>query len=144
MQNTLLRVFLASLLALVPGIASAQEVEEASCDKVRAWLAADSSADEVVQAVVATGITLAEATVFAMVCGGEENRVAIASAGVASAGNLAQAQFVADAVMAAAGQTGAVADAVRAAVKTYAENMPQPEVYQDNYTPRGGSVSPAI
>lgn len=152
MPNTLLRICLAGLLALGAAIASAQDTgaptsisedEQESCTKIRNDLLAGSSPDQVVRATVTAGKTLAEATVFAMVCGGEDYRAAVAAAGVAAAGNLAQAQFVATAVMAAAGQTGPVADAVRAEVETYARNMPQPQVHEDRYTPYGGGVSPA-
>lgn len=145
MKNALLQWYLAGWLAVMPVVASAQTVatDKQSCDRVRYLLDVGSPAGAVVRDTVAAGMTLAEATVFAMVCGGEENRVAIATAGVELAGNLAQAQSVATAVKATAGQTGAVAVAVDKAMLEYARLMPQPNVHQDEYTPTGGGVSPA-
>jgi len=143
MKNTLQYLCLLSVLAAVNLPASAQPGEKPSCEKVQGLLKNGSPAADVVRATMDSTMTLAEATVFAMVCGGEENRVAIATAGIESAGNLAQAQSVANAVLATAGQTGAVADAVNGAMKVYAEGMPQPYVHEDKYTPYGGGVSPS-
>jgi hypothetical protein len=90
-------------------------------------------------------MSLAEATVYAMECGGDEHREAIATAGIEAAENLAQAQSVADAVLASAGQIRAVVAGVHAALQEYVRAMPQPDVYEDKYTPTGGdgAVSPA-
>ena len=143
MKIALRNLCLASLLALALLAAIAQSDEMPSCEKVQVLLNNGSSATDVVRATMDKTMTLAEATVYAMVCGGEENRVAIATAGIESAGNLAQAQSVANAVLATAGQTGAVANAVNGAMKVYAEHMPQPYVHEDKYTPYGGGVSPS-
>jgi hypothetical protein len=145
MKPSLRALFLFGLLAYIPLAAVAQDEGERSCDAVLSLLAGGSSAGDVVRATVATGMSLAEATVYAMECGGDENREAIATAGIEAAGNFAQAQSVADAVLASAGQTGSVAEAVSAALQDYIKHMPQPDVYQDKYTPTGGdgAVSPA-
>ena len=143
MKKVMLHVCLTSLLLAMPFAVSAQTGEKPSCELVQNLLEGGSSTGDVVRATVETGMSLAEATVFAMVCGGEENRVDIATAGIEAAGNLAQAQSVANAVLAAAGQTGAVAVAVNEAMEVYARHMPQPGVHQDDYTPTGGGVSPA-
>jgi len=145
MKNPLLTLCLSGLLAGMPLAAGAQVPVQASCDTVKNSLSGGSSAGDVVRATVETGMGLAEATVFAMVCVGDQNPEAIATAGIAAAGNLAQAQSVANAVLASAGQTGTVADAVRAAMQDYVRHMPQPDVYQDKYAPTGGdsTVSPA-
>ena len=127
----------------MPLAANAQADETPSCEKVQAMLKGGNSVGDVVRATMGEGMTLVEATVFAMVCGGEDNRVAIATAGIEAAGNLAQAQAVANAGLATAGQTGAVASAVNRAMKEYAEHMPQPSVHEDDFTPTGGGVSPA-
>ena len=143
MKNTVLKLCLASLLLLVPLWGSAETEAKQSCEQVQSMLKEGAPAADVVRATMETGMTLAEATVFAMVCGGETSRVAIATAGVEAAGNLAQAQSVASAVLATAGQTGAVADAINIAMKAYARSMPQPNVHEDNYTPYGSGISPA-
>ena len=140
MRNALPVMCLCGLLAAIPLGVSAQVEEQQSCDNISELLAGGSSAGDVVRATMATGMNLVEATVFAMVCGGEANREAIATAGIEAAGNLAQAQSVAYAVLATAGQTGPVADAVRLAMDDYARHMPQPDVYQDEFTPTGGGV----
>ena len=114
-----------------------------SCESVKNVLAEGGSAAEAVRVTRLMGMGLAEATVYAMVCGGEANRIDIATAGVAAAENLAQAQSVAYAVLATGGETGPLADAVRGAVNEYARLMSQPKVYQDEYTPLGRGVSPA-
>jgi hypothetical protein len=143
MRCAILNVFLASLLALMPLAASALENEAAYNDVVTS-LEGGTTAGDIIRALVKDyDMTLAEATVFAMVAGGQANRVAFATAGIESAGNLAQAQSVANAVKAAAGDTGAVATAVDQAIAKYAELMPQPNVYEDEYSPTGGAISPA-
>ena len=45
---------------------------------------------------------------------------------------------------AAAGETGPVADAVRVALDEYARHMDQPSVYEDEYSPGGGGISPSV
>jgi hypothetical protein len=144
MKPSLLALFLSGLLA-IPLAVVAQDEEKLSCDAVLSLLASGSSAAEVVRATVATGMGLAEATVHAIECGGDENQETIARAGIEMAGNLPQAQSVADAVLASVGQTGPVADAVQVALQDYIRYMPQPDVYEDKYTPTGGdnAVSPA-
>ena len=143
MKRTMLNVFLVSLLALMPLAASALENEAAYNDVVSS-LEGGTTPGDIIRALIKDyDMTLAEATVFAMVSGGQANRVAFATAGIESAGNLAQAQSVAYAVKATAGDTGAVATAVDQAMAKYAELMPQPNVYEDEYSPTGGAISPA-
>jgi hypothetical protein len=145
MKKVFYLLCLSSVLTCVVIPAVAQGDEALSCDNVRDMLAGGSSATEVVHATVQTGMSLVDATVFAISCVGNENPEAIATAGIEAAGNLAQAQSVADAVLASAGQIRAVSTGVYAALQEYIKNMPQPEVYEDKYTPTGGdnAVSPA-
>jgi hypothetical protein len=143
MNRQLSRAFIAGFLLLHALCGYGQAEETRSCEPVQSLLARGTAPEDVVRAVVDTGMTLGEATVFAMVCGGEANRVAIATAGVSLAGNLAQAKSVANSVLATAGETGPVAGAVDAALQDYVKNMPQPSVYEDQYTPHGGGASPA-
>jgi hypothetical protein len=143
MKNAFFTVFFASLLALLPLGANAVE-SQAAYDEVISSLAASTAPADIISSLVNNhGMTLTAATVFAMVSGGQDNRVAFATAGIGLAGNLAQAQSVANGVKATAGQSGVVADAVDAAMEQYVRTMPQPNVYEDDYSPAGGGVSPA-
>jgi len=134
---------LSSLLALllVPGAALAQE--QPPCGDLKSILDSGASASEAVRAAVASGFTLSEAAVYTLVCGGEEYRMAIATARVPMSGNMVQAQSVASALLRTAGQTGPVATAVDQALNQYIRAMPQPSINEDFYTPHGGGVSPA-
>ena len=143
MTRQLSGAIIASFVLLQALSGYGQVEDPRSCEPVLSSLAQRASPEDVVSAVVDMGMTLGEATVFAMVCGGEANRVAIATAGVGLAGNLAQAKSVANSVLATAGETGPVASAVEVALQDYVENMPQPSVYEDEYTPHGGGASPA-
>lgn len=145
MKDTLLKLCLRGLFIGVVLSAGAQAAQQPSCASIQKSLAGGSSADAVIRTVVESGMSLADATVYALVCVGEENPEAIATAGIEAAGNLPQAQSVATAVLATTGETGPVAEAVRAAMHEYTRRMPQPDVYQDKYTPTGGDqvVSPA-
>ena len=144
MKNTFLTVFFASLLALLPLGANAVE-NQAAYDEVISSLAASTAPADIISSLVENhGMTLTEATVFAMVSGGQDNRVAFATAGIGLAGNLAQAQAVANGVKDTAGQSGEVANAVDAAMEEYVRAMPQPNVYEEDYSPAGGGVSPAL
>jgi hypothetical protein len=140
--------FLFVVLALACPLATA-EGDAPSCDTIREMLAAGSSADDVIAATMALDLSRAAATVFAVGCVGEDNPEAVAAVGVTTADNLAEAQSVADAVKASAGDNAVVINAVNFALRDYIQHMPQPEVYQDQYTPAGrgrsdsGPVSPA-
>ena len=143
MGITVAGVALVVVLALASAEAPAQVEVDPAFSTVKE-LVNNSSPEAVIDAVMNTGKTLPEATVYAMVAGGEANRVALATAGVGMSGNLAQAREVANAVMAAAGETGPVADAVRVALDEYARHMDQPSVYEDEYSPGGGGISPSV
>lgn len=144
MKNRLFNSLLTVVLTLLPAWASAQSEEDESCDEVEQMLEAGNSPAEVIAATVDSGMTVTEATVFAMVCGGESNRVVIATAGVGLAGSLPEARSVVVAVVATAGETSPEAAAVRQAYKAYEKTARQPEGYKTDYTPHGGgAVSPA-
>lgn len=151
MRNFVYKLFIATFVAIVSLSAAAQE--NAAAQQNRAAYDAVNSALEqgAAPATIIAALTeypfnmdLSEATVFAMVAGGDENRLDFVSAGVKSAGNLPQAQSVVNAVRAAAGQTSAEANAATEALSEYMKTMPQPKVYQDDYTPTGGGASPAF
>jgi hypothetical protein len=145
MKKSLIVLCLSSLFACIPVLVVAQVEASSPCENVRGMLGDGRSAGDVIRTIMETGMSLADATVYAMNCVGEENPQAIATAGIEEADNLAQAHVVAEAVLAVTGQTGPVADAVQVALQEYARHMPQPDVYRDEYTPTGGTgaVSPA-
>jgi len=153
MKNTLLNLFLASLLAVFPWAASAEDngasgyslEHKAAYDAVNSELGKSTAPADIIRMLTKEpyDMSLSEATVFAMVSGGQANRVAFATAGIESASNLAQAQAVANAVKATVDVPGAVATAVDEAMVKYAELMAQPDVYKDVYSPKGAGVSPA-
>lgn len=154
MPSPVLKLLAACCLLSMPIMSHAQDAQDApavaaveqqppSCVDLLEMLHAGAAAEAVVRAVVATGMSLAEATVHAMGCGGDSYRNAIAVAGVKLASTLAQAQSVANAVIAAAGENSELAAAVRKAVDLVAEGLPQPSVYVDEYMPTGTEISPA-
>jgi hypothetical protein len=117
--------------------------EQCNCFVLLDMLEDEANAEDVVRASVAMGMNLSAATVYALECGGESHRTAIAVAGVRLANSLAQAQAIANAVLAAVGQNGDLSAALREAVALVARGLPQPNVYVDEYTPTGPEVSPA-
>jgi hypothetical protein len=144
MRTTLLTAFFAGLLALVPLSASAMdsalEIEQVST-YVTASLAAGTSPEDIIRALDDYhGMTLSEATVFAMVAAGQANHEAFATAGIRQATSLEEAREVADAVR-VVDDSYHVATAADRAVNKF---IAQPKVYKDNYTNVGGAgVSPA-
>jgi hypothetical protein len=144
MKYTLLRLTLLSLLFSIPFGANATMDEVAAYSAVQTMLVDGSTPAEIIAALKDDGRTLSEATVFAMVSGGEGNRVAFADAGVASATSLMEAQGVVDAVLATAGQTGPVADALQVAFAEYSASIEPPPTYTGgNIATGGGAVSPS-
>ncbi|MFV8819130.1 hypothetical protein [Haliea sp. E17] len=140
MMKALQHILLASMLACTSLAATAQGEDAAAA--VAAGLQQGSSFSDIIRSLVGEphDLTLAEATVAAMNAGGAANSVDFVNAGVALAGNLPQAQEVVNAVRAAAGETAPEALAATAALQAYVRVMPQPEVYEDNYSATGGAV----
>jgi len=134
------KVALLGALFCLPGAAGAQQP---SCEQLKAILDDIAPASQAVLLTMDTGLTLAEAAVYTLVCGGENHRVEVATDSIMMSGNLAQAQSVASALVRTAGETGAVAIAVDQALRDFARTVQQPDVHQDAYTPHGGGVSPA-
>ena len=144
MKQTLLRFTLLGLLITLPFSANAVMDEVAAYSTVQTMMANGSSPADIIAALKEDGRTLAESTVFAMVSGGENMRVAFATAGVESATSLMEAQSVVDAVLAAAGETGPVADALQVAMNTYTKSIPPPSTYTGgNIATGGGAISPS-
>jgi hypothetical protein len=144
MKHTLLRLTLLSLLISFPFGANATMDEAAAYSTVQTMLVDGRTPADIIAALKNDGRTLSEATVFAMVSGGEDNRVAFATAGVASATSLMEARGVVDAVLATAGRTGSVAGAVQVALTDYAASIQAPSTYTGgNIATGGGAVSPS-
>ncbi len=146
MKISLLPLFLAGLMAYLPLSATALMDKREARDTVVNMLGESQSAAAVIAALVADGRGLIDATIFALVSGGEENREAIARAGIASAGSLAEAQSVANALIATAGATGPLADVVAQEMKAYRETLTPPSTYQGSGIATGGggqAVSPS-
>jgi hypothetical protein len=132
------------MLVLFSLTASAELETDPSCERIEQLLVMGSSPHDVLAAVVNDGMSLVEATVFAMVCGGQENRIDIVTAGVEMADSLAEARSVVAAVVAATGDSSAESAAARAALDTYEKTARQPDVYESDYIPHGGGgVSPS-
>lgn len=134
----------ACVLVLFSMAASAELETDPSCERTEQMLVVGSSPGDVVAAVVNDGMSLVEATVFAMVCGGQENRIDIVTAGVEMADSLAEARSVVAAVVAATGDSSPESAAARATLDTYEKTARQPDVYESDYIPHGGGgVSPS-
>jgi hypothetical protein len=148
MTKSFCHLLLAGFMALMPFAVSAQD-STAATEAVNASLMSGTSHADIIRALTEEphNMSLAEATVFAMNAGGDANRTAFVAAGIQSASTLPQAQSVATAVKASAGETGAVADAADAAMLEYARLMDQPFIHHDEDLPTGGGnrspVSPS-
>ena len=138
MRQTLLRLTILGLLITLPISANASMEEAAAYSTVQSMLGSGNSADQIIAVLKDDGRSLAESTVFAMVSGGEDMRVAFATAGVESATSLAEAQSVVNAVLAAAGETGPVAEALHVAMNNYTKYMHQPSIYTGGNIATGG------
>ena len=144
MKTIFLPLCVALALASVTSNAIAVMDETEARDTVVSMLDQSQPATEIIAALMADGRDLIDATIFALVSGGENNRTAFAEAGIASATSLAQAQSVSYALIATAGATGPVADTVETAMKTYSNRLTPPSTYQGSgIATGGGSVSPS-
>ena len=133
----------AGLFACLALGAIAQE-NKAAYDAVNASLLRGSAHADIIQSLTQGphDMTLSEATVFAMVSGGDSNRIDFVTAGITAAGNLPQAQSVVNAVKAAAGNNSPEADAADAALAQYVKLMDQPLIHHDDEIPSGGGAQP--
>jgi len=138
MKNTILHLGLAAVLAALPFAATAAIPDDEDCDVVKQLVKDNTPPATIIKTMVGGGMALEEGAVFAMVCGGEANRVPIAVAGVEAAANLVQANGVATALIATAGETSPVAGAVRNALKEYRRLASQPPVYSPEHERSGG------
>ena len=143
MKSIIQRTIIATVLALLPFALNAEE-NKAAYDAVNASLLRGSAHADIIQALTQGphDMTLSEATVFAMVSGGDSNRIDFVTAGITAAGNLPQAQSVANAVKAAAGTNSPEADAADAALAQYVKLMDQPLIHHDDEIPSGGGAQP--
>ena len=143
MKQTILRLGVLSLLLALPLGANAMMNEGDAYATVQSMLGSASLPVSIISTLKDDGRTRPEATVFAMVSGGEDNRVAFAIAGVESSTSLMEAQLVTQAVLAAAGETGPVADAVREAMHAYSKTLRPPTTFDGGRIANGSGVSPS-
>lgn len=137
MKTVLIRFCLAALLVLPFG-ANAMMNETETRAVVTSMLAETRSAGDIISALMADGRDLVAATVFALVAGGQENRVAFAEAGIAAATSVAEAQSVVNALIATAGTNSPVAEAAALALTEYQNTMAPPGGYQGGGVATGG------
>ncbi len=133
-------IVITGLLALMPHGASALMGQEEAYAKVQSMLGSGGTPADIIYALEKDGRTLSESTVFAMVSGSEENRVDFATSGVMAANSLLEAQVVVDAVLAVAGETGPVADALAIAMDSYIRTMPPPFSRNNNVATKSRGV----
>lgn len=107
-------------------------------DAVSKALAEGKSPAAVIEMMMAEplNLSLEEATLSALDAGGEGNQSAFASAGIAAANNLVEAEAVASAVKAA----GVDPTIVDAAMAQYVKLMDQPYIHHDAADPTGGGA----
>jgi len=140
-MKTFPRILLAGLLA-VTGVNALAQTGSTAADAVTAALQQGSAPETIIRSLTGApyDLSLADATVTAMNAGGDASRIDFVKAGVAAAGNLPQAQEVVNAVRSAAGEGSAEAAAATEALQSYVRLMPQPDIYQDDYSPTGGAA----
>jgi len=145
MKNTVFKLLLAGMLAVLPLAGHAQLDPPTSCQQVEDMLANGSTPAEVITAMVDSGMALSGATVFAMECAGAQYRSAIAEAGVGLASNLNEGRGVVRAVADTYGESSDETKAARKALKKAEKMAKQPKEYKSDYTPHGGGedVSPS-
>lgn len=147
MQKALITLWLATVMAFTSLFAAAVDEQDPAFQAVKSSVANGDSAESVVRMLTQDphGKSLSEATVYAMVAGGQDNRSDMIKAGIGLATTLPQAQQVAFAVEAAAGSTSSDTATAKQALGDFAKALPAPEVYQQNYSPTGGGtdVSPS-
>ncbi len=140
MKRLLKNCLLACVLALMPmSLAMAQDpAAEAVCTA----LAEGKSPGDIIAMLRAEtfGMSLEDATATAMDACGDGSRTAFASAGIAAADNLVEAQAVASAVEAASAGDAQVSQAVEVAMAEYARLMGQPFIHHDDSIQTGGGA----
>ena len=146
MNGFIKTISLAISLALISITATAQVDTEAAIaarEQVISQLEGGFTHEEIINGLT-PGISRAEATIFCLVSGGEENREAFILAGIDGADSYSEAREVALAVMATVGLSSPEVAIVQKKLTEYERLMAQPSTYQDNYSPTGGGTSPDV
>jgi hypothetical protein len=146
MNNILKTIGLAITLALVSIAATAQVDTDAAIaarESVITQLEGGFTHEEIINSLT-PGISRAEATIFCLVSGGEENREAFILAGIDGADSYSEARSVAVAVMATVGLSSPEVAIAQRKLTEYEKLMAQPSTYQDNYSPTGVGTSPDV
>jgi len=139
---------LVALMALfarsVSAVTASQEaVRDETCQQLEQRLDAGQAPSVVITTLTESGMSRADATVFAMLCIGKEYQATIAAAGVHGAADLVEVRAVAEAVFAAAGASSLAVEAARTELGRKERLARQPSVYQGEYELGGGGVSPS-
>lgn len=143
MKSAFLHLCLTAVLAFLPLAANAAMSDGEAQSMVQSMLDDGRTAGEAINALMDDGRNLIDATIFGLVSGGESYRTAFAEAGISMATSLSEAQSVAYALIATAGEAGAVATTVDHALAEYKSSMPLPSIYQGGGIAPGGGVSPS-
>ena len=145
MKNTLLLFAMAILISSVTLSANAMMDDAQARADVTIMLGEGSTATEVISALVADGRELVDACVLATGAVQDKRRMEFVSTCINSSTSTTQAQSVADALIAAAGENTLLATAITQVMNTYStETLPPPATYQgDGIATGGGSVSPS-
>ncbi|MEP4147162.1 MAG: hypothetical protein ABJL54_08055 [Halioglobus sp.] len=109
-----------------------------AADAVSAALAGGQSPGAIIEMLTSepSSMALEDATLAAMDAGGESNQNAFASAGIAAARNMVEAEAVAAAVR----EAGVDPALIDAAMAQYVEFMDQPFIHHDASDPTGGGA----
>lgn len=137
MKLLLKNCLLACVLVLIPhGLAVAQE--DVAAEAVSVALAEGKKPEAIIAMLTAepSAMSLEEATLVGVDVGGESNKNAFASAGIAAADNLVEAEALA-AALREAGVDPAVLDTATA---QFVEFMDQPYIHHDGVDPSGGGA----
>ncbi len=143
MRSAILRLCLTGMLACLPLMATAAMSDSEAQSMVQTMLDDGRTAGEVITALMSDGRNLIDATIFGLVSGGESYRTLFSAAGISMSKSLSEAQSVAYALLATAGESGAVAATVDDALADYKSLIAPPSSYQGGGIAPGGGVSPS-
>ena len=143
MKNRILQSCLAGLILSLSLAANAKMDDAQARADVTIMLGEGSTAPEVIEALVADGRELVDACVLATGTVEDSRRMEFVNTCISSTTSTAQAQSVADALIAAAGDNTVLASAIAQVMSTYStETLVPPSTYQgDGIATGGGTVS---
>ena len=146
MKNRLLQCCVAGLVLSLPVAATAKMDDAQARADVTIMLGEGSTALEVIDALVADGRELVDACVLATGAVEDKRRMEFVNTCINSTTSSDQAQSVADALIAVAGDNTVLADAITQVMNAYStETLPPPATYQgDGIATGGGTISRSL